>query len=220
MRLGESGVERIIIRMQPKLLDLYCGAGGAGYGYHMAGFDVVGVDIIKQKHYPFEQINCDAIEYCKAHHEEYDSIHASPPCQAYTRARKLQGNKHPKLLEATRRALIETRKPYVIENVPGAPLINPTMLCGQMFEMELYRHRLFETNFNLDLILHPQHCVPQVKMGRMSKNGEYLQMVGHFAGVDLARKITGCHWMNQYELAQSIPPQYTEWIGKQMKAYV
>jgi len=201
---------------KPKLLDMYCCAGGAGFGYHLAGFDVVGVDIKPQPHYPFEMVVGDAIQVAKMRREEFDAFHASPPCQAFTKARKLQGNSHPNLVGVTRDFLHSTGAPWCIENVPGAPLINPAVLCGLMFGLNLYRHRLFETNFYLPKLEHRPHHAPQAKMGRPALSTEILQVVGHFSGVPRARREMQCPWMSQYELAQAIPPKYTEFIGINM----
>ena len=132
--------------MRPRLLDLFCGAGGAGMGYSRAGFEVVGVDIAPQKHYPFEFHQADALEYLAQHGAEFDAIHASPPCQRYsaiTHAKRTENN-YPDLIPSTREALIKCDRPYVIENVPRAPLINPLILCGTMFDLHVIRHRLFE----------------------------------------------------------------------------
>ena len=123
-------------------------------GYSRAGFEVVGVDIAAQPRYPFEFIQGDAIEYVKEHGHEYDAIHASPPCQAYTNAQKIMRNDHPELLEPTREALNATGLPWVIENVPGAPLIEPIELCGGMFGLRTYRHRLFESSHALTAPAH------------------------------------------------------------------
>jgi DNA (cytosine-5)-methyltransferase 1 len=137
---------------RPRLLDLFCGAGGAGMGYHRAGFDVVGVDIASQKNYPFEFIQGDALAYCAEHGHEFDAIHASPPCQAHSAMKTMyNAREHLDLVPQTREALRATGKPYVIENVPGAPLITPFILCGTMFDLgwedaELRRHRLFESS--------------------------------------------------------------------------
>lgn len=201
--------------MRPLLLDLFCGAGGASVGYHRAGFDVVGVDIAPQPNYPFYFVQADALTWLK-NAAPFAAIHASPPCQAFTRARKLQGNEHPDLLNAVREILADTGKPYVIENVPGAPLINPTLLCGMMFGLNVYRHRLFESSVPLPLIMHPPHHKPHVKMGRPVKAGDIIQVIGNFSGVEYAQKAMGINWMGQKELAQSIPPAYAEWIGKQI----
>lgn len=205
--------------MRPLLLDLFCGAGGASVGYHRAGFDVIGIDINPQPRYPFPFIQADALGgmvEAKVDWEGYAAIHASPPCQAFTRAKQLQGNAHPDLLRAVRELLAATGKPYVIENVPGAPLINPTTLCGMMFGLNVYRHRLFESNVPLPLIMHPPHHKKQVKMGRPVREGDIIQVVGCFSGIGYARKAMGISWMTRDELAQAIPPAYTEWIGKQI----
>lgn len=195
---------------------MYCGAGGAGFGYHLAGFDVVGVDIKPQPHYPFEMVVGDAIQVAKMRRAEFVAFHASPPCQAFTRARKLQGNSHPDLIGVTREFLQSTGAPWCIENVPGAPLVDPSVLCGLMFGLNFYRHRLFETNFFLPSLEHPPHQAPLAKMGRPALPSEVLQVVGHFSGVPRARREMQCPWMLQGELAQAIPPQYTEFIGVNM----
>ena len=187
-------------------------------GYHLAGFDVVGVDREPQPHYPFEFIQGDAIEILQQRHAQFDAFHASPPCQAFTRAKKLQGNKHPDLVGVTREAFKAIGKYWVIENVPGAPLIHPTLLCGLMFGLNFYRHRLFETSWHCDFILHPPHHAPQTKLGLPPKKNEVLQFVGHFSGVPRARREMECEWMNQGELAQAIPPRYTKWLGEQVIA--
>lgn len=206
-----------------KLLDLYCCGGGAGYGYEQAGFDVTGIDIKPQPKHRGKFIQADAIEYLKNHWHEYDIIHASPPCQAYSKASmqfRKTGKVYVDLIELTRKTLIETGLPYVIENVPGSPLINPIELCGAMFEMRTYRHRLFESNVNLNSPPHPEHIAPNAKMGRPPKDGEFIQYVGHFSGVKMVQEMTGLYWLGQNELAQSIPPQYTKYIGKQLISYL
>jgi len=209
--------------MAVKLLDLYCGGGGAGYGYEQAGFDVTGVDIVSQPKHRGKLIQADAIEYLMSSFEEYDVIHASPPCQKYSLAsmqfRKF-GKEYVDLIEATREVLIKTGKPYVIENVPGSPLINPIQLCGSMFGLRTYRHRLFESNIPLKAPEHHKHIAPNAKMGRKPKDSEFIQYVGHFSGVKLVQEMTGLHWLGQLELAQSIPPQYTKYIGEQLIDYL
>lgn len=202
-----------------RLLDLYSCSGGAGYGYEQAGFDVTGIDIAPQPKHRGKFIQADAIEYLKAHWHEYDAVHASPPCQAYSMASmqfRKAGKEYVDLIEPTRKALIETGLPYVIENVPGSPLINPIELCGAMFGLRTYRHRLFESNIELKAPFHPEHIAPNAKMGRPPKDGEFIQYVGHFSGVKMVQEMTGLHWLGQGELAQSIPPQYTKFIGSQL----
>ena len=199
--------------MRPRLLDLFCGAGGAAMGYHRAGFEVVGVDINPQPHYPFEFHRTDAMTFPL---DGFDAIHASPPCQAYTKARKLQGNTHPDLVGPTRELLEKTGVPWVIENVAGAPLKDPVTLCGTMFGLKTYRHRLFETNWELTPPAHPEHVAKQTKMGRPPVDGEFMQVVGHYSGAQAAREAMGIDWMNQREMAEAIPPAYTEFIGAQL----
>jgi len=203
-----------------KLLDLFCGAGGAAMGYYRAGFtDITGVDIAQQPNYPFEFIQADALEYLAEHGHEYDVIHASPPCQAYSMAGqqwRKEGKEYPDLLDATRQALIATGKPYIIENVPGAPLINPTVLNGAYFGMNLRRTRLFETNFTLPFVLLPPERRSNFRMGRKPRKDDPVVPVGHFSGVARARRVMDIDWMTGAELAQAIPPAYTEWIGKHL----
>lgn len=202
--------------MSPRLLDLFCGAGGAGMGYHRAGFEVIGVDINPQPRYPFEFHQGDALKYLLEHWQEYDALHASPPCQAFTNAQKIQGRTHPDFIVATRSAFKLTRKPFVIENVPGAPLHRPFELCGAMFGLGVYRHRLFESNMIWPETIHPEHLAPIAKMGRPPKPGEFMHVVGNFSGVAQARAAMGIDWMTRDELRESIPPAYTEYIGRQL----
>ena len=204
---------------KPKLLDLFCCGGGASLGYEQAGFDVTGVDLEFQAHYRHRFVQSDAIRYLLDHWQEFDIIHASPPCQAYSTASmqfRIAGKEYVDLIAATRDVLIATGKPYVIENVPGSPLINPIMLCGAMFGMRTYRHRMFESNMNIVAPEHPDHKAKNAKMGRRIKDDEFIQYVGHFSGVKFVQQMTGLLWLNQYELAQSIPPQYTKHIGEQI----
>ena len=201
---------------RPKLLDLFCCAGGASMGYYRAGFDVTGVDIKPQPHYPFKFIQADALEVDLS---GYDAYHPSPPCQGYSMASqqwRLSGKEYPKLIEGTRQRLIETGKPYVIENVPGAPLINPVLLNGAMFGMRIRRRRLFELSFEIPLFLIPKEEPSGFIMGRPVTENSIITPVGHFSGVAIAKKRMEIDWMGQAELAQAIPPAYTEFIGKQL----
>lgn len=214
-----------------RLLDLFCGAGGAAMGYHRAGFDeIVGVDIKPQKHYPFTFVLGDALEYCRLHGAEFDAIHASPPCQRYTRAQNAAKNAmaHPDLVGVTREALRATGKPYVIENVVGAPLLNPVILCGAQLGCKVYRHRLFESNILLLVPEHrPHHDHSKWKTGHGPTDNGFVSVFGHGAGrgwqeagvryADYARMAMGIDWMTKAELAEAIPPAYTEYIGKQLK---
>lgn len=206
--------ETIELKMKPRLLDLFCCAGGCSKGYVDAGFEVVGVDIEPQPKYPYHFIQGDALEVAARIGREFDVIHASPPCQRYSSAANTQDkDKYPDLIAPTRNLLKQIGRPYVIENVVGAPLENPVLLCGTMFGIRMYRHRLFETSFECRQPPHPPHHAPQVKMGRAPKAGEYIQAVGHFSGVPEARREMGLPWMGQKELAQAIPPAYTRFVG-------
>lgn len=201
-----------------RILDLFCCQGGASAGYVAAGFSVVGVDITEQQRYPFEFVQTDALEFVAEHGHEFDAIHASPPCQAYTNAQKINGNEHPELVEPLRTILVEIGNPYVIENVPGAPLIDPAMLCGSMFGLETYRHRLFETNWGFVPPTHPTHSARTAKMGRPAADGEFMHIVGNFSGVDRARRIMGMPWASRDGLREAIPPAFTRHIGAQLLA--
>ena len=204
--------------MSAKLLDLFCCQGGAGMGYHRAGFKVTGVDLTSQPRYPFVFWRRDALDFLARYGRFFDAIHASPPCQAYTKAQKLQGNEHPDLIGPTRDLLESLGKPYVIENVPGAPLRVDLELCGRSFGIGTYRHRIFESNVPLTALPHPDHDVPTTKMGRPPKDGEFMHVVGNFSGVAKAREAMGIDWMTRDGLREAIPPAYTEYIGAQLRA--
>jgi DNA (cytosine-5)-methyltransferase 1 len=209
---------------RPRLLDLFCCAGGAGMGYHRAGFDVVGVDKVRRDRYPFEFIQADLtvdpIENFAAWVRAmgFDAIHASPPCQAYSMAGqqwRTAGKEYQDLVEPTREALKRTGKPYVIENVPGAPLVNPVILNGARFGLMVNRTRLFECSFPVPFELLPPQMQP-VKMGRPVKTGQVITPVGHFSNVGYAREQMEIDWMTKDELAQAIPPTYTEYVGARL----
>lgn len=211
---------------KPKLLDLFCCQGGAGMGYHQAGFEVVGVDIDPQPKYPFKIHQTDALEYFRNHANEFQAWHASPPCQAHTNAQKIQKNYHRDFLPEVRHMFHEANRyrthhqipevPWVIENVPGAPLVEPYELCGAMFDLGTYRHRQFETNFILTVPAHPEHVKRTTKMGRKPVDGEMMHIVGNFSGVEKAKEAMGIDWMTRDGLRESIPPAYTKFIGEQI----
>ncbi len=207
--------------MQPILLDLFCGAGGAAMGYHRAGFEVVGVDIELQPHYPFEFIQADALTFPL---NGFDAYHASPPCQRFSQAARLHNNasSHPDFVIPMRDRLIRINKPYVIENVVGCPLINPVQLCGSSFGLRVRRHRLFETNFpiwkvpcshywqNKNRLWSIRQKYRTIRTGVCYVFGN--QEVGQT--VDDWKSAMGIDWMVRDELSQAIPPAYTEYIGK------
>lgn len=200
-----------------RLLDLFCGAGGAATGYHRAGFEIVGVDIAPQPHYPFEFVQGDALEYVAEHGREFDAIHASPPCQGYSRMRHLpwlRGKEYPLLIPATRTTLQATGKLWVIENVSDAP-INGAELCGAALGLPIIRHRRFESSVMLLFPPCPGHPVLFHGTGNMAKRGRGGGVMGITGGSD-PRAALGITWMTYKEMRQAIPPAYTEFIGKQL----
>lgn len=215
-----------------KLLDLYCGAGGSAVGYHRAGFEVVGVDIKPQPQYPLEFHQADALEYLAEHGRKYDLIHASPVCKGYSRLAKLHKSKtYPDQIAELRELLQFIGKPYVIENVVGAPLINPVMLCGSMFGLRVYRHRLFET-WPVQIPMSPMSCnhwatasgnkAYKAAKGKTPNLTDFdiLTITGHDFVLEDARIAMGIDWMGQAGISQAIPPVFTEWIGRQAAAWV
>lgn len=227
---------------KPRLLDLFCGAGGAAMGYHRAGFEVVGVDIKPQPNYPFEFIRWDAIDWL---HENgapsirlsFNAVHASPPCPRYSSISRVHGRalEHPDLIGPVRDLLRAVGLPYVIENVPGSPLLTPAILCGSAFNLgcvcrdgkyrQLRRHRGFESSM---LLLAPE-C---------RHDGEPIGVYGHGGGQhatrrsgrgvnrgymgtrDERRDAMAIDWMSHFELTDAIPPAYTEWVGSQLLAHL
>lgn len=187
-------------------------------GYADAGFEVVGVDIAPQPRYPFEFHQADAIEFILEHGHEFDVIHASPPCQLYSKAQRIRGNSHPDLIGPTREALIAVGRPYVIENVEDAraELIDPITLCGPMFGLETYRHRLFESSVPLEQPDHDRHVTRTTKMGRAPLPGEFMHIVGNFTNVDRGREVMRMPWANRDGLREAIPPAYAEYVGRQL----
>ena len=190
-------------------------------GYHHAGFQVVGLDIEPQPHYPFEFHLGDMLT-CSL--DGFDAYHASPPCGAHSLASqqwRKAGKVYPSLIEPMRERLRATGKPWVIENVVGAPLVNPTLLNGAFFGLNLRRRRLFETSFPVALPLLPVEGRTGFRMRSAPRSEQDpVVPVGHFPGVEKARQMMGCPWMTQKELAQAIPPVYTEYIGRCLRQYI
>lgn len=225
---------------RPKLLDLFCCAGGAGMGYHLAGFDVVGVDIRPQRRYPFEFIQADCLSIDMDFIRSFDAIHASPPCQAHSKISRVSGRQehHVDRIEETRALLEASGLPWIMENVEGAPLRDPFMLCGSMFGLgtscgaQLRRHRLFETNWFVGLQPECSHggSVVGVYGGHAhDRRRKTITVTGSTPQmnvirnrsrltfpVDEARRAMGIDWMTMAELSQAIPPAYTEFLGKRL----
>ncbi len=210
---------------RPRLLDLFCGAGGAAVGYHRAGFDVVGVDIAPQPHYPFEFHQADALTFPL---DGFDAIHASPPCQAYSRLRTLpwlRDREYWDSIPPTLDYLVGSGLPWVMENVEGAGAkVDGIMLCGLMFGLgwddgrPLYRHRLFASSVFMLAPGHPKHTAvlvpgPLLKDRGRLNNGYVIG--GHQNGLR-AKGAMGIDWMTGNELSQAIPPAYTEFVGGQL----
>lgn len=213
---------------KPRLLDLFCGAGGAGAGYARAGFTVVGVDIAPQPNYPFEFHQADALTFPLV---GFDAIHASPPCQyATTMSNRHRGqggaaDQHVNLIPPTRERLLETSLPWVIENVLGAKrdLRSPVLLHGGMFGLGVYRPRLFESNTLLTAWPAPPPLNPVGVYGEHHDGRLLWRRVDGTeqraaASLEEARLAMGVDWMDWRELAESINPAYTEFIGQQLMA--
>ena len=225
--------------MRPRLLDLFCCQGGAGMGYHRAGFRyVIGIDKEVQPRYPFEFHQRDALEVldlliaggqlCGLRLADFDAIHASPPCQDHSPTKDFGGDHGTGwILAATLERLRSLPVPWVVENVADSPLPHqPDLfgssglaLCGCMFpELRglLYEDRLFETSFAIPQPSHVLHQWPQTKMGRPPVPGECMQLTGHFADAEEGRRRMGAPWMNRDGVAQAIPPAFTEFIGARL----
>lgn len=195
-------------------------------GYHRAGFEVVGVDIDPQPRYPFEFIQHDALTLDRDFLASFDAVHASPPCQSYSDLAKRNGNAHmwPRLIEPTRELLKSLGVPYIIENVEGAPLHDPVVLCGTMFpELRVLRHRLFESNIELVAPAHGKHPLVfthdkrKAHYGKLDQNTSFVQVTGGGnSSIANARDALKIDWMNKHELNESIPPAYTEYLGQQL----
>lgn len=211
-----------------RLLDLFCGAGGAAMGYHRAGFDVVGVDIRPQPRYPFEFVQADAMTFPL---DGFDAIHASPPCQRYSSSRTMhraRPESHPDLVPAMRERLTATARPWVIENVPGAPMLPLVMLCGTAFGLgvdgyELRRHRWFEISGVWFLSPPCQHR--RATIGIYGDHGpDRRRVIGpdrsgaRYFTLAERREAMGIGWMARNELDQAIPPAYTQYIGAHLLA--
>lgn len=205
-----------------KLLDLYCGVGGASMGYSRAGFDVTGVDLKHGKRYPFNYIRANVLEILADIEflNGFDVIHASPPCQTHSITKNLriaQGKSTSKidLIPETRAGLIKSAKPFIIENVMGSPLIDPIMLCGSAFGLKVRRHRIFESNIKLNgsLCDHKKQGRPVGVYG--SLNDEIPNGGKTAKTITEAREVMGIEWGIWTELVEAIPPIFTQYLGRQ-----
>lgn len=222
--------------MKPRLLDLFCGAGGCAKGYQRAGFHVTGVDLKPQPNYPFEFIQADALAWFADQMDHlyplpWDAIHASPPCQAYSvlrHAAEHKGADYVDLVDETRDLLRSSGLPYIIENVPGAPLEAAVVLCGSMFGLgangrQLRRHRLFESNVPVmsppcnhqgeAIGVYGGGPTGRYTFGNGAKKDYYNRRGGYQGTIAEKREAMGIDWMNAREINQAIPPAYTEWLG-------
>ncbi len=225
---------------KPRLLDLFCGAGGAAMGYHRAGFEVVGVDIRPQPHYPFKFEQFDVFDYLDyvVALDRFDVIHASPPCQANSSSRHMVSAKRwrttPDLVTPMYKRLQAIDKPWVMENVNGAPMPDSIELCASMFGLPMIRHRLFASSH---LLFAPRAChhadyLVEVVGGKARGIGAYRHAEAFITPggnkqrreaslrkVD-AQHAMGIDWMTVGEMCEAIPPAYTEWIGRQLMVVI
>lgn len=213
---------------KPLLLDLFCGAGGAGMGYHLAGFEVVGVDIAPQPNYPFQFYQADAVKHLErmlsVKSVHWAAIHASPPCQAYSwlTTGTNQGRHYPRLIDPVRELLIETGLPWIIENVQGSGVRRDLTLCGEMFGLDVLRHRWFEiSGFRAK---QPDHLPHRGRVGGyrhgIHYEGPYKAVYGDGGGkgsITEWQRATGVDWTtDRREIAESIPPAYTRHVGNHL----
>lgn len=199
---------------RPVLLDLFCGAGGASLGYNRAGFDIVGVDVKPQPNYPFTFIRGDAIEVLGHLSNTFDVIHASPPCQFYSKATHATGDRswHIRTIPSVRDALIKAGKPYVIENVVSArfDLEDPILVCGTSLGLRVRRHRYFEVHPRISLNL----------LGCLHADDDFTFTHGNKNTESQYRAAMDCDWMTTRESREAIPPAYTEIIGSTIMSQV
>jgi site-specific DNA-cytosine methylase len=209
-----------------RILDLFCGAGGAARGYQLAGWHVTGVDIVPQPHYCGDGfIQGDALDFLTANWRDFDAIHASPPCQASTALTKgtNKGREYVQLIPETRRLLRATGLPTILENVQGSDLRRDLTLCGEMFGLDVIRHRYFETSFPVTQPLHRPHR-GRVRGWRHGTyyDGPYVAVYGDGGGkgsVTDWQAAMGIDWTDDRKaIAEAVPPAYCELVGRQLVA--
>lgn len=206
-----------------RVLDLYCHRGGMAMGYWLAGFDVVGVDIDADcaSEYPFPFVHGDAIEYLLAHGHEFDLVHGSPPCQAWSPLNAYNKIEYPELIAPTRDAMLQVGRPFVIENVEAAraELQDPIMLCGPMFGLPMYRHRLMEASFPISQPGHPAHGPLCTRNGYLpTPEKPFMTITGgkhSRAWQRAAAEAMGTPWITTVKgVCEAIPPAYAQFIGE------
>lgn len=217
-----------------KILDLFCCSGGAGQGYMDSGFEVTGIDIKNVTNYPGKFIQAPALFYLRRNGHLYDAIHASPPCQKYSKSTaqfRKQGKQYADLIDKTRKILKLTGKPFIIENVPSAPIRADIKLCGSMFNLKVLKERFFEIENCFIMQIGIPHKIDSVR------NGDFAQVVGKgqkkgqnkldkpfkFDGpfIEQWKFAMGIDWMNKAEqLAEAMPPAYTNYIGTHLINYL
>lgn len=201
------------MKSRPRAVDLFCGAGGVSMGLHRAGFDVTGVDLHPQPQYPFRFIQADALQP-PVRLADFDFVWASPPCQAHSKTRAIHGNDYPDLIPQTRALLQASGVPYAIENVPGAPLVNASMLCGTMFGLKVIRHRHFECSFQLLTPRCGRHGPTNSHRG-YSTGAAFICVAGNNYRRTEGAAAMGIDWMRtRAELSEAIPPAYSEFIAR------
>jgi DNA (cytosine-5)-methyltransferase 1 len=219
--------------VKPNALIVYSGQAGEAAGYVRAGFNVLCTDLYEQPRCPFPFVRMSALDAIEKYWRWAQLLAGGPVCKAYSKTARIHNAGHPTQIPETRKAMVATGKPYVIENVEDAlpELIDPVMLCGQSFGLRTYRHRLFESNVTLtqprptEPPRDPEPCGfdhlhKVAKMGRPIPDGEFYHAVGHFSGVELVRKDMGVPWMSREGINQCIPPAYSEYIGHQVMAHL
>lgn len=200
-----------------KLLDLYCGGGGAAMGYYRAGFtQIVGIDVHPIRTYPFDFVQGDALNP-PVDVQMFDAIHASPPCQAFSMMQRIHKNRdeHPDLINPTRSFLLASGKPFVIENVEGAPLRVDLRLCGTMFGLPIIRHRIFESNVPMPILMPPCNHHRGI-YDPFHRNQDHRRFK---AALEIDWLPSG-GGRRKGSLSDAIPPTYTEWIGKILAAQI